>query len=364
LKRIFLIIFISFSVIPLKADDHEYYFYQPHIDFGSEAGFSPFRSFINGGYDVLRNGSHENNKENINIFQLDYRQGFITVWDNITSPMYHINKYGWHNFIHQEVFPLSLNADKAQWVPNYGHHILGSGMLYVKMAEWYDYNGWKHPRFSSFITTAAYQFLNEVLENNHYKGTNVDPIADILIFNTLGFLLFSFDGVKHFFSHTVKMYDWSLQPVFNPINGHIENAGLQFAFKYDFPFAERTALFFYFGIHGLLGVSYKVNEMSSFSFGAGTVVNRLEENLERGVRFITPVTDGSIGFFYDRNNSLLLSVIASGPRMYNLRVNVYPGIIKFGSFKPGLFVGTGKIDRFVMGVTISGSPIGILFGSD
>ncbi len=365
IKRYFIVLII-FACYPssLQSQEKQYYFYNPEIDYGSEAYFNPISLLLNGSYDILRNGSHENNNETINVFRLDYKQGFKNVWDNITSPAYHINRYGWKKFLTTEVFPASLKSNKAQWVPNYGHHIIGSGMLWVRTAEWYDYHGYKYPYWLSAVTTLAYQFTNEALENNHSNLTNVDPIADILIFNPLGFLVFSFEGVRKFFSQTVSMYDWSLQPVFNPFNSHIENAGLQFTFKYKIPKFERCSLFFYYGIYGIGGISYTYKPGYNISAGIGTVVNRLQENIIRNSRFITPNTDGAFGIFLDKNHSLLTSVLFTGPRKYNARINFYPGLWSLGKFKPGFFMGIGEWDGLVAGLTIAQMPIGVMAGSD
>lgn len=336
----------------------EYYFYHPEINYGSEQFLNPLTSFLNGAFDVLRNGGHENNGETIGIFTLDYHTGFLNVWDNISKPAYHISQYGWNRFLKQEVFPTSLEQNKAQWVPNYGHHIIGSGMLWVRMSEWYEHFGYSNPKLLAFLATTAYQVMNETLENNHSTDTNVDPIADLLIFNPLGFLLFSFDSVKEFFSRTARMYDWSLQPVFNPQNHYLENAGLQFTFKYAL--LPKIDLFFYYGIYGIAGLSYALDDEYNISIGAGTVVNRLNEHIINDVRFITPTTDGALGFFYDRNHSLLGSLLITGPRLYNARLNIYPGLFSFKGIKPGLFVGAGQWDGLVAGFTLAHFPFGIL----
>lgn len=352
-------ILMVLNFLPLLAKEQAktYYFYHPEVTYGSERLLSPAVIFLNGAFDVLRNGGHENNGETNNIFKLDYPRGFTNVWDNISKPFYHISRYGWNRFIKQEIIPVSLKQNQAQWVPNYGHHILGSGMLWVRMAEWYEYHGYPSPRLMSFITTTAYQFMNEVLENNHSRLTNVDPIADLLLFNPLGFVLFSFDSVKRFFSRTIRMYDWSLQPVFNPFNQYLENAGLQFTFKYTC--TPRWDIFFYYGIYGIGGLSYAVGNNKHFSFGMGTVVNRLKENIADQARFITPSTDGALGFFYDKNNSLLASLLLTGPRLINARINIYPGMFNFAGFKPGLYLGIGQWDGFTAGVTLFDFPVGL-----
>lgn len=356
---LFVIFLLGQFSLPFAQEKH-YYFYRPQIAYGSEITNNPLVTFFNGSYDVLRNGARSNKGETMNVFKLDYETGVENVWRNISSPLHHISRYGWNRFLKQEVFPASPKKDKAQWVPNYGHHIIGSGMLWVRMAEWYDYHRVPNPYLCSFITTTAYQFLNEVLENNHSQMTNVDPIADLLIFNPLGFLLFSSDEVRKFFSQTVSMYDWSLQPVFNPRNRHLENAGLQFTFKYRLNWTEHYSAFFYFGIYGIGGLTYTHNKEHNFSFGIGTVVNRLNENVVHNSRLITPTTDGALGFFYDKKHSLLTSLIVTGPRLYNARINIYPGFFDWNGFRPGMYLAFGEWDHFLIGISVAHFPIGML----
>lgn len=154
-----------------------------------------------------------------------------------------------------------------------------------------------------------------------------------------------------------------MQPVYNPANREIENAGQQFIAKFDLPFKTSWTGFVYWGIYGIAGLTIPLSNGDNFSFGAGTVVNSLNENRIRGTRFLTPNTGGSISFFYDRNHSLLASAIITGPRFYNVRFNIYPGLFKIGPLKPGFYSGIGEWDNFQIGVTFAYLPIGIVGGS-
>jgi hypothetical protein len=357
IHRIVVLFFLLGLPFSSLAQSKTYYFYNPELKYGSEFYFNPASTFINGGFDILRNGGHTKD-----ITDQAYKRSAQNVWENISQPLQSIEQYGWKYFISEEIFPLGIDKDESQYIPNYLHHMLGGGMLYVKMAEWYDYHRVPYPRLTSAITSLLYHFLNETLENHGYVGNNTDPIADLLIFNPLGILLFSSTSVKKFFSQRLQFYDWSLQPLYNPLNHHIENAGQQFVMFHKAPFTEKYSVFYYYGIYGIAGLSYQCKSDDHISFGAGLVVNKLEENMRRESRFLTPKLDGALGLFYDRNRSLLWSMLITGPKMYNARLNIYPGIFRIGWFHPGFYLAAGEWDKFMVGVTVAHIPIGLMSG--
>ena len=345
------------AVPALAQDSTGYFYYHPQQEYGTEYSFNPGTVVVNGTFDILRNGAHSKL-----VLEQPYEQGMRNVWENITHPVANVKQYGWKPFISEEVFPLNLNKNKSRYLPNYMHHVLGSGMLYAKMAEWYDAHHTPLPYLTSAITSLFYHYMNEALENGSYQGSNTDPIADLLIFDPLGILLFSFKSVNRFFSQDIVLEDWSLQPVYNPWSGNVDNAGQQFVLKYKLPWFERWSVFTYWGINGISGLTYSADNQLNYSFGLGQVVNRLNPRLLRNSRYMTPELDGAIGFFIDRNHSLLTSVIISGPRMYNARINLYPGLFSLGPFKPGLYVGMGEWDHFIAGITLVHLPMGISAG--
>lgn len=356
---IFVIMIIFFSAERAQSQEKKYYFYNPEIDFGSEAMFNPLSVILNGGFDVLRNGKHSKD-----ITKQDYKIGAQNVIKRVLNPLDTIEKYGWRKFLTSEVFPVSSNADDFQYFPNYGNHLVGHGMKYVKLSEWYDFHGAAYPKTFAAITSLSYAFLNEVVENRANTLITVDPIADMLIFNPLGYILFSFDGVKEFFSETVPLYDWSLQPVFNPFNNHLENTGEQYVLNY--PLNEKYTLFFYWGTSGIFGLTYRMQNDHNISFGAGAIVNRLIEKQrirsKFWTRYVAPETiDGALGFFYDYKHSLLSSLIITGPVFYNMQLNIYPGLFDTGSLKPGLFLGLGELDGLQFGITMAYIPVGLNF---
>jgi len=160
----------------------------------------------------------------------------------------------------------------------------------------------------------------------------------------------------------MPLYDWSLQPILNPFNCHLENAGEQYVLNYKL--SEHYTAFFYWGTSGILGLTYRLDEERNISFGGGAIVNKLIERRlvtsEVFTKYVAPETiDGAIGVFYDRNHSLLSSLILTGPIYYNARLNIYPGWFKLKTISPGIFIGVGELDHAQIGITFISFPVGI-----
>jgi hypothetical protein len=344
------------AICSLASPQEKYYFYQPNIKYGSELSFNPAVLIVNGGFDILRNGARTKK-----ITELDYNDGFEHVIDNISDPVNRIKQYGVEEFLAHEIFPIKgYDINYFQYWPNYATHVIGNGMQYVKAAEWYDYHDFKRPYLLSALTTTFYQILNEVVEHGTGNGVNVDPIADILIFNPLGIGLFSFEFTQRFFSGTVQLVDWSLQPMFAPRTNFLENAGQQFALKYKLPFTSKISGFVFWGIQAMLGFSVDAKNETHYSIASGVVVNDLHERKIDRANFLAPNLDGAVGFFYDRKNSLLYSVILTGPRIINCRINIYPGFIRTKYVTPGIFCGFGEWDGLLIGISFAQIPFGIV----
>ncbi len=341
--------------LPLRsnAQNKSYYFYNPDNRFGSDLLFNPFSLVINGSYDILRNGAHSKD-----ITDIDYGAGWQNVRRNIFHPVRNIRRYGTGNFFEREFFNLNFNLHETQFAPNVLNHTIGNGMQYVKLGEWYTYHNIPYAYLWSALTVTTFQTLNEINENGPYQGTNVDPISDMLIFNPLGFILWSFDGTKQFFTRTLPLYDWSLMPLYNPRTKFLENAGQSWVIKKPISRDSRFSAVFYWGIHGMTGMSYTPDYIHHYTVTGGIVVNKLQTRNTEQARYLTPNLDGSIGLFYDRNHSLISSVLIEGPKFYAVQVTIYPGV--FGApWTPGIYLSFDEDKRAVVGLAIAYFPIGL-----
>jgi hypothetical protein len=83
-----------------------------------------------------------------------------------------------------------------------------------------------------------------------------------------------------------------------------------------------------------------MNMEDNLSVGLGFKTKHLVD-LNNAFRERTIETSWLGGVFYDRNNSLLASVVLSGIKEYFCSIDVYPGIIKFDHFSPGVWTVIG-----------------------
>ena len=354
----FKIIFTSLLIIQLweslSAQENKYYFYRP-LNYGSEAMFHPLGVLMNGGLDVLQS-YHSSTR----AADIPWKTGATSVWRSITSPGYLLSEYGWIKFMKQEVFPTSLDITKAQWAPNYTLHLIGGGMEYRKLSEWYLYHEYPLPFVFGAVTTMGYHFVNELVENGDGIHPNTDCIADLLIFDPLGIVLFSFDGVAEYFSTTFGLNDWSPQPSFSFKPFSFRNFGHSFVMRYPVTASRNTSAFLYLGKSTLLGASFKTDQERALSFGFGaTQTGVWEVDKTNGIGTNSIHVGAACGFFYDRNNSLLASLLISEYYLERLRLNIYPGFFTSSPYTPGFFFTIGSHGTYSAGFTLQVSPVGI-----
>jgi hypothetical protein len=304
---------------------------------------------LNGSLDVLQFEG-----ETKHLDRIHYRSASHQVLNSLRHPFSVVSRYGASKFVRQELLPLSFTPRKMQWWPNYNLHLLGGGMTYVKMSEWYDYYGFDHPEIYSLATMAAYHYLNEVVEMRN-RRPNVDPIADVFFFDIGGILLFSSDDVKQFFSQTVVMSDWSGQPMFSLRDGTLSNNGQYFSFKWKLPASKHWHLFYLAGVEGLAGTSYRNEDGSSISAAFGFIGER-RNTIDPLTNEQAIVLSWRAGFFYDQDNSLLTSVYVSGLRSELFKINVYPGLFTFNEFSFGGVLSVSRRGETTFGITMNWFP--------
>lgn len=350
------LVLLAVNVAVASGDDGEYLFYHGY-NYGSQSIYSPAFILVSGSFDCLQLTKFRNNPTKV-----QFRHGIRNVNWNLERPFYVIDRYGWKDFISHEVLPLSFDPDHAQWWPNWQLHVVGGGVTYVSTAEWYRYHGFPYSKTLSFLTVSLMKYGNEVVEHDTHDWPTLDSIADLYIFDPLAFVVFSIPGVPEFFAKKLNMADWSFQQLMNPVDGAISNNGQKYSMKVNLPKTEKWRAFYLFGTESLGGFSYRRNNQDNISFGAGLAAHNLRPiEPVNGVRQETVEMKWTGGIFYDRNNSLLASLIVGGPLGYIARLNVYPGVLGWDWFKPGFALLIQENDVYQVGITFPLFPVGAAF---
>jgi hypothetical protein len=114
-----------------------------------------------------------------------------------------------------------------------------------------------------------------------------------------------------------------------------------------------------------LGLSIPTSRTESLSFGVGTrMLTMRGQYTEAGGRTMIPDDlEAEAGLFWDRNDSLLASVIVGGLAHPRVAVNVYPGLLKFQGFTCGLYGAAGAYEGLSTGVTFAWTPLGMGFAT-
>jgi hypothetical protein len=322
---------------------HRYFFHG--YDYGSQAIFTPLTNLLNRGFDVLQIRGDDRNPFTA-VHEVDVRN----VLDNIGHAPSRVREEGTWKFTREEILPLSWSQDTMRWVPNYTLHLLGGGMTYTALREWYDDHGVPWAGLWSALTLMSSALVNESLENKGVTGRNTDCIADMYFFDLGGILLFSFAPINRFFSETIVISDWSMQPGLSWPGTALNNQGNYFALKLSLPYIPSLRLFGYLGLGSLFGLSYRLPSGLSWSLGAGLrstrLVNQSQVDLNNTVDLAA-----SAGLFVDRNESLLASLVVSNVIDYFVSFNLYPNAIIH--FEPGLGLWTAvsKNGHFVVGLS-------------
>ncbi len=312
------------------------YFYH-ETSYGSEFGHNPFSSFIHYSIDTLQVSKSFDTED------LWDRAGEVI--ENLKDPgQAMLVEGGVDTFVHYQIFPTRIDRlEKSKdALPNYFLHLLGGGMLYRKDSEWFDRGGYRFPKAYSAILAMTAEFIQEVFEKKSTPSD--DEVADFFIFRPLGILLFSSDVVAEYSAKELRLDAWPSQLMYGINSSNVRNIGLNFHMRPKFLSYGDTGFFLFFGMNTLMGASHSINDTDSFSWGLGSAV----EEVRRGKL----VTRSSAGLFYDRNGSLLWSLLINGTEGLAVRANIYPGATRLLGEKTGLFIGVEDNGDFLVGVTM------------
>ena len=332
--------------------DDNHHFYKGY-DYGSQSLFSPLFVIWSRGFDVL-----QLRPKNRNPFSQNWTRNIGNVLGNVADPFRAISADGWGTFTKQELLPLSYSSGTARWAPNYSLHLIGGGESYAEMREWFLAHD-AGPEVATIFSIASLYtaaIINESIENKDQRGFNTDCLADLLVFDSLGIVLFSIAPVRRFLSSTFILSDWSMQPVISYPHGDLEGMGNFYSLKFPLPFYPRLRLFAYGGFQTLGGASFVIDKGWSISAAAGVRVGNFNDQKTTVIVDLQPA--GAV--FLDKNESLMASVHLSNVPDNTVTLSMYPNA--FFHTTPGIggFFTYGRDGAVVAGLSFThGIGLGI-----
>jgi len=341
------------------------YFYFDQ-DYGSESQFGPLNVFVHVGFSVVGKAS---GFQIYSPFDVDYGsslRGLAGDYVHVREIPEGYGSYGRWAFL--EFAPVVGIPS----YPNYILHFLGEGMLSRKLME---YNlsqgmspGWA--RALSITTLVAAQQVNEVIES---KSVPVgDGIADTLVYNTLGILLFSSDRfASRFANDKVRLYYWPGQALIDVRDGALYNNSETYLLRTTLGKKTRARLNLVLGIPSQgFGISYPLREDDAVGLLVITQPPLVPEHpyapRPQRERFsyvsAEPQPAGSVvtadrsqiatRLTWDRGGSLLATLEVGFPVRANVIANVYPGFVRAGPVQFGTYL-YGDRNLGAMGITLS-----------
>lgn len=350
--------------------------------YGSESQFGGLSVFVNAGFVV--SGRYTTPF----IFEdVDYDKNLSTVLKSFTHQSSTVKENGGSDRLLSEFNPFHSSG---RFLPNFGLHFFGEGMLTRKLEEYYRANGYTHPKLSAIGSVVATQLMNETVETDMPWYDPVDSLADIY-WNVAGIVAFANDDFARLFSNEwVNLYYWPGQPIIDVKDGAIYNQGESYILR-----TGKGNLKFVFGmglpINGI-GASYALNSDDNFTLLLGTdfALPRRDwqqpeqHEGEAAVDVIMGLSIPSVQLHWDRKGSLMASVIlgeatqcSDGLRPFknsngkmvcpsptaepiarsHFSVNAYP--IEIGSMAIGGYFISSEAGASSVGITFNYPPISL-----
>lgn len=311
-------------------------YYQPRT-YGSDSLYSPFSNFLSYSFDTLQLPE--------SFGTADFSQNAQTVLDHLGDPQQAIeNEGGFNRFINRQVLPVDSAYSNESYaaLPNYFLHLLGGGIVYRKDLEWFRENNYSYATTSAVALAMTAEFIQEVFEKK--TTTDDDEVADMYLFRPLGILLFHNDAVANFVMDYLDPAVWPSLQVYDLSEETINNAGIHYIYRPTFLEFYDSRLFIYTGLNNMVGLSHRLNNEESFSWSIGKSTQRVDLSLDRLAELKT-----SAGIFYDRNKSLLASLVINDTGGNKFRFNWYPANTSVAG-QLGYFLSRHESDSWSAGV--------------
>ena len=352
---------------------HEYYYFSPE-KVGAAAFYNPVSMVVEGGLGGLYNKR---------LSDVQWKIGARELWTQLSNPVDAVSQYGTKDFFYHEFVP---HIGKGRnFAPNYVWHLVGGGFRNKLMEEYYRYNGYSYPKTMAWLTLYSMHFLNEIVQAEHFhqlleeggtaidENRTVDALPDLLFYDWVGAVIFSFDSVNRLASSTFHLSDWSSQTQLNPVTGRLQNSGQLYW--------ARINISGPFGFSVLTGEQISTFNLSmdlenDYQLSIGTGFKPKTFHVEEGGKVDADSVALNFGIYLSMGDSPIVvatyemaddAAIERNPRAINeytdkAIINVYPGLFDWFGFKPGLTFSYQK-DAYFFGASVSGWPVGLIFST-
>ena len=314
--------------------------------FGTDAYTGPLDVILNKGFAVAQFTNRDR-------YIFDYDYGTRHVWASITEIGSNVEKYGgWRKLVGDEILPISLDWREWKWAPNYFGHILEGGITSRRLAEWNRAHGVPAPSLTAAVATMGASVINEMYAHPGYTEGTAATATDLLLFDPLGIVLFSIDGIADFFSGPLRGNVWGSQAALT-FDGELVNNGNNLILKLPISPFPSSSVFIRAGLAFTPGFTFHRDDGLDVSIGFGAE-GRIQ-NIDPETGEETPELGLGGGVFVDRHGSLLVSVMASEVEHRRFVVNVYPGVLDIGGGRLGGWFLIREDWAFRFGISIAGA---------
>lgn len=322
---------------------HAQYYREASI--GSDAFYNPLNAFSHYVFDTLQLSE--------NFDQENFGGRYDTVTDNLAHPRRAIdNEGGFRRFVNRQIAP--VDADHSdEWptmLPNYALHLLGGGMVYRRDLEYFQAHDYEHPYAYSITLAMTAELVQEVFEKK--STSDDDEVADFYIFRPLGIWLYSDDDRAAYIKETLDPAIWPHLLFYEPERETFSNVGISYVARLQPVFGMESRPFVYYGMNTLVGLTHDRGALDHISWGIGGAMKSLDRSNDELDFELRP----SFGLFYDRDSSLLWSVILNGTEEMKVRANAYPW--KPGPWQMGVGFGLTDDDEVFLGLSLD-MPFGL-----
>ncbi|MDH3343015.1 MAG: hypothetical protein OEM07_04755 [Gammaproteobacteria bacterium] len=281
-------------------------------DYGSDSLYDPFGNFLSYSLDTLQVPA--------SFGTSNFNNNLDEVLSNLSHPKRAINNEGGFNrFINRQIFPVDSEHSNDSWaiLPNYGLHLLGGGMVFRKDLEYFRAHNIENASPYAITLAMTAELIQEVFE---YKMTlQDDAVADFYLFRPLGIWLFSDDDFANYVMETLDPAIWPYLQAFDFSEDRFINTGISYMYRPPATEFFNSRLFIFTGLNNQIGLSHRIDKTDWLSWGVGLSTQRIDFSLSRQAEL-----DTSFGLFYDRNKSLLWSLVFNDAGGTDYRFNLFP----------------------------------------